>query len=63
MFSSAVPVQLGPTIWQALHDGTARVEMISVIALGLRLSPPDDLPPVLIVSDYFLLFLTLRGVR
>ena len=53
MFSSAVPVQSVPSIWQAFHDGMACVtERISAMTPELRSSacPTDDPPPALVCS-------------
>jgi hypothetical protein len=52
MFSSAVPVQLVPSTWQAFHDGIARVAArMSVItsALSASVRSPDDVPPAFVV--------------
>jgi len=54
MFSSAVPVQLVPSIWQAFHDGMARVaERISAMTseLSSSVSPTDDPSPALVVGS------------
>lgn len=54
MFSSAVPVQLVPSTWQAFHDGIARVAArMSAItsALSASVRPPDDAPPAFVVAS------------
>ena len=54
MFSSTVPVQLVPSIWQAFHDGMAQVlERMSATTseLSSSVSPTDDPPPALVVGS------------
>src|SRR6202035_65437 len=53
MFSSAVPLQLVPSTWQAFHDGMACVAArMSAITSPLSSSvrPPDDVLPVFAVA-------------
>ena len=54
MFSSAVPVQVVPSIWQAVHDGMARViERMSATTseLSSSVSPTGDPPPAIAVGS------------
>lgn len=54
IFSSAVPLQLVPSIWHALHDGMAWVaarmsEMTSAFIASVRVPGPVDASPMLVI--------------